>query len=430
MPFTLMMPKLSPTMEEGSITKWRKNVGDLVEAGDVLFEVATDKATVEHTALDGGFLRSVLVEIGEGVRVGQPVAVFTLSKEEDISSYQPEGLKPEVLPEVKVEETPEAKPVEKKEPRAASSMQQPLFTPEPPVENYKYPFPEGPLEGRIRVSPYAKKLAKDQGADLSTIKGSGPRGMIVSRDLASAQKGSKVFGSRAVPQVAPGSYEEEALSPMRKVIATRLQQSKSFIPHFYVTQHIDAEPMMKLREQLKSGGVKVTVNDIITRATALALKEHPVVNSGFNSETQSIIRFQTIDISIAVSVDAGLITPIVRYADYKNLGQIAVEVRLLAEKAKAGKLAREEYVGGSFTISNLGMYGVSEFKGIINPPQAAILCIGGVEDKVVLRNGMVHPGKSMTLSLSADHRVIDGSDAAKFIKTLQNLLENPALLLI
>lgn len=414
-------------MEEGSITKWRKNVGDHVAPGDVLFEVATDKATVEHSALDGGFLRSILVNIGEGVRVGQAIAVFSLSKDEDISSYKPEGVVQEQ--EAPKEEVLQAAPKPKEE-KPMVALGQPAFTPEPPLVDYSYPFLEGMAPLRTKASPYAKKLAKEQGVDLTSVKGSGPRGMVVSKDLALAQKGPKVFGSKEAPHLPPGSYEEEALSPMRRVIATRLQQSKSFIPHFYVTQKIDAEPMVELREQLKAGGVKVTFNDIIVRAAALSLKEHPTINSGFNSVNQSIIRFKTIDISIAVSVEAGLITPILRHADYKNLGQIAVEVRHLAERAKVGALAREEYVGGSFTISNLGMYGISSFQGIINPPQAAILCIGGIEERLILKEGTVFAGKCMTLSLSADHRVIDGSDAAKFMKTLQNFLENPALLLM
>ena len=433
MPFTLTMPKLSPTMEEGFITKWHKNIGDKVSAGDVLFEVATDKATVEYNALDEGFLRLVLVENGKEASVGDPVAVFTLSKDEDVSSYTPEGIPQEVKKEVlSIEKAVEveSKPEIVLQPKS-SGLQQPAFIPEPPLEKYVYPFPGGSLTDRVKATPFARKLAKEQGIDLSTVKGSGPHQRIVSADLSLAQKGSAyVFGQREIPETTPGSYEEETLSPMRKAIATRLQQSKSFIPHFYVTQVIDAEPMIALRDQLKNGEVKVTFNDIIVRAVALALREHPSLNSGFNSQSNSIIRFKTVDISIAVSVPEGLITPIVRHADFKNLGQIASEVKVLAGKAKAGKLLREEYVGGSFTISNLGMFGVSEFKGIINPPQAGILCIGGVEDKPVVRHGQVVPGKLLTLSLSADHRVVDGSDGAKFIKSLQKLLENPSLLLI
>ncbi len=432
MPFTLTMPKLSPTMEEGTIVQWKKKVGDYVKAGDVLFEVATDKATVEHTALDDGFLRSILVGDGKNAKMGQAIAVFTEKKEEDISSYKPEGVfQEEQKPQQALVESSVQENVPREERKDAPTLAQPAFTPEKPFETIAFPFPVGSQHVSIKASPYAKKIAQEKGIDLSTVRGTGPHQRITSRDLALGQPDASVaFGRREAPALPSGSYEEEPLSPMRKVIAQRLQQSKTWIPHFYVTQEMQIESLMAVREQLKSGGIKVTFNDLIVRACALALREHPEVNSGFNSVSQSIIRFKTVDISIAVSVEAGLITPIVRHADYKNVGQISVEVRALAEKAKSGKLAREEYVGGSFTISNLGMFGISEFKGIINPPQAAILCVGGVEERPVVRQGKVVPGKTMTITLSADHRVIDGADGAKFMKTLQRFLENPALLLL
>ena len=427
MPFTLTMPKLSPTMEEGTIIKWRKKEGDLVKAGDVLFEVATDKATVEYSALDDGFLRKILIVDGKEAKVNQAVAILSESKEEDITSYKPEGLAMEEKPQVVVQVEPEVKEAPKVLPIAS----QPAFTPESPLGEYEFPFPTSSENSKVKASPYAKKLAKEKGIDLSTVKGSGPHERIVSKDVSLGQPDTSVaFGRREAPVFAPGSYEEEALSPMRKVIAQRLQQSKSWIPHFYVTQEMDASGMIALREQLKTAGIKITFNDLMTKATALALRERPEVNSGFNSVTGSIIRFKTVDISIAVSVPSGLITPIIRHADFKNLGQIAVEVRSLAERAKLGQLSREEYVGGSFTISNLGMYGISEFKGIINPPQAAILCVGGIEEKPVVKKGLVVPGQVITCTLSADHRVIDGADGAKFLKILQRLIENPSLLLL
>jgi pyruvate dehydrogenase E2 component (dihydrolipoamide acetyltransferase) len=217
---------------------------------------------------------------------------------------------------------------------------------------------------------------------------------------------------------------------MRKAIGRRLQESKTFIPHFYVTQEIDAEPMVRIREELKKQGVRVTFNDFIMRATALTLRQHPEVNSGFDTVNNAIIRFKTIDISLAVSMEAGLITPIIRHADYKNLGQISSEVRALAKRARAGKLAREEYAGGSFTISNLGMFGVRDFIAVINPPQAAILAVGGIQDKPVVKEGQVVPGKVLSVTLSADHRVVDGVDSARFLATLQGLLESPSALLI
>ncbi len=431
MPFTLTMPKLSPTMEEGTIVKWRVKEGSHVKVGDTLFEVATDKATVEHNALDEGYLRKILVPEGGMAMVNEPVAIFTEKANESIEGYKPEGVAPtkkeEKKEEPKTAPTPEAVVVK----TAGPGMQQPAFVPEPPLPHYKFQTASEPIKGMVPASPLARKLAKEKGIDISTVAGSGPRGRVMSRDLDLGQpEGVVAFGRSEMPTVAPGTYEEEPLSPMRKIVGRRLQESKTFIPHFYVTQEVDAENLAEVREQLKAVGIKVSVNDLIVRAVALALRVHPHINSGFNSVNSTIIRFKTIDISIAVSLEAGLITPIVRHADYKDVGQIAAEVRQLAARAREGKLAKEEYTGGSFTISNLGMYGISNFIAVINPPQAAILAVGGIEEKPVVKEGKVVPGKVMTLTLSVDHRVIDGADAAKFLKTVQQYLENPAMLLI
>lgn len=436
MPFTLTMPKLSPTMEEGTIVKWRKKEGEFVKAGDVLFEVATDKATVEHSALDEGWLRKILIKEGEPAAVNQPIAIFTEKKDEGIEGYRPEGvvtkpLQPEAAPSPAKEGAPakEAAPVPA--PKAVGAIQQPSFVPEPPLAKYSFLGPQGEVTGRIPASPLAKKIAREKGVDLTTIKGSGPNGRIMSRDLDLAQPAAVVtFGRREAPTIVPGTFEEVPLSPMRKIIAQKLQESKTFVPHFYCTQEVLADKMVSLRSELATAGLKVSFNDFVMRASALALREHPNVNSGFNSTNNSLIRFKTIDISVAVSMEAGLITPIVRHVDYKNLGQISQEVKLLAARAREGKLSREEYVGGSFTVSNLGMFGISEFVAIINPPQAAILAIGGIEDKPIVKEGQIIPGKTMKITLSADHRVLDGADGAKFLKTVQKYLENPSLLLL
>ena len=399
-------------------------------------EFAVDGAKVAVVGLLSGRdplgMLAPLRRAGVGsVVVNQPIAIFTAEANENIEGYKPEGIQPEAAPQLKMEEKAEAKVPGKAQPVLAGTMQQPAFVPEPPLEKYEFEFPTGSPKKRISASPLAKKIAKEKGLDLSSVKGTGPSGRITSHDLDLAQPGQIVsFGKREAPTILPGTFEEIPLTPMRKVIGARLQQSKSFIPHFYVRQEIDAEPLFQAREQLKNGGLKVTYNDFIIRASALALKEHPHVNSGFNSVNQSIISFKTIDISIAVSIDAGLITPILRHADYKNLGEISVEVKELAARAKAGKLQPEEYKGGSFTISNLGMFGVSDFVAVINPPQSAILAVAGIEDCVRFKNGAAVLGKKMNLTLSADHRVVDGSDAAKFIKTLQKLLENPSVLLV
>jgi pyruvate dehydrogenase E2 component (dihydrolipoamide acetyltransferase) len=427
MPFTVTMPKLSPTMEEGAIAKWHKKEGDKVLSGELLVEVATDKATVEYNALDEGYLRKILIPNGGHAIVNQPIAIFTVKANESIDQYKPEGIEPKVEAKVNKAEPQAAVPTKTV---IATAMQQPAFAPEPPLEKYDFRFPtEG--GGRTPASPLAKKLAKEKGLDIGSVKGSGPNGRVTSRDLDLAQPDQTVsFGKRELPTIMPGTYEEQALTPMRKVIAQRLQQAKTYIPHIYVRQEIDAGALFEAREQLKKGNVKVTFNDFVIRACALALREHPLVNSGFDSTNQSIISFKTVDISVAVTVEGGLITPIVRHADFKNLGEISLEVKELAARAKTGKLKPEEYKGGSFTISNMGMLGVSDFAAIINPPQAAILAVGGIYDAPVVKNGALAVGKKMNVVLSADHRVLDGAESAKFIKSVQKYLESPALLLV
>ncbi len=429
MPFTLTMPKLTPTMEGGTIVKWHKKEGDSVKDGDLLFEVATDKATVEHSALDGGYLRKILVTEGEEALVNQAVAIFTESKDESIEGYQPEGLKQEEV-ETSTEESGAVEAAIPAAKKGGGVMSQVAFPIEPPLEGYTFEFDMG-MQERLAASPLAKKLAKEKGIDLTSVKGTGPDGRVMSRDLDLAQPDTPAsFGHKGTPKEKPGTYDEEPMSPMRKAIGEKLQASKTFIPHFYVQQDVDVEPMINLREQLKAGGIKVTYNDFIMRAAALALKEHPVVNSGFNSEGSQIVRFKTIDIAVAVSIKEGLITPIVRHVDYKNLGQISAEVKHLAGLAKEGKLQPHQYRGGSFTVSNLGMFGIHDFQAIINPPQVSILSIGGMRDCAVVKDGQVVPGKRMMLSLSSDHRVVDGADGARFICTVQKYLENPTILLI
>ncbi len=424
MPFTVTMPKLTPTMEEGTIVKWNKAVGDRVEAGDTLLEIATDKASVEHDALDEGYLRQILVHPDDEVRVGQPIAVFTEEKDESIEGYTPEGVAQDEKETAPVEEVKESAP--KATSRATGDgLAQPAIAPAPPLEHYHFAAAEP--RDRIAASPLAKKLAAEKQLDLSAIAGSGPGGRVVARDIETAPAAGRVaFGSQARPSLPPGTYEEEKLSPMRRTVGQRLQEAKTFIPHFYVTQEIDAAPLVALRAQLKEYGLRVSINDFVVRATALALREKPALNSGYNSANNTLIRFKTIDISIAVALPEGLITPIVRHADFKNVGQIGAEIRELAGRARQGKLDPEEYTGGSISISNLGMYGVSDFVAVINPPQAAIIAVGGILDVPVVKGGEIVPGKTMALTVSADHRVLDGAVVADFLVTLKTLLENPA----
>ena len=401
MPFTVTMPKLSPTMEEGNIVKWLRKEGTYVKEGDAFIEIATDKSTVEHAALDGGWLRKILVQEGQSAQVNQAIAIFTEQENESIEGYQPEG----------ISLTPESAQEHKKQPD--SNVEKSSLEP----------------ATRIKASPLARKVAKKQGLNLNLVKGSGPKGRIMSRDLVFASP-SATMKQQELPKRAVGEFEEETLSPMRKVIAQRLQDAKSFIPHFYCAQEVQMDKIVSLREELISLGIKLSFNDFILLATALDLIEHPQVNSGFNPKSRTIMRFKTIDIAIAVSIPDGLITPIVRLADYKNLQELSKEVKSLAVKAQTNKLKPKEYEGGSFTISNLGMYGISEFVAIINPPQAAILAVGAVEEKPIVVDQKIVIGKTLKLQLSVDHRVLDGVDAAKFLKTLQKYLEAPSMLLL
>ncbi len=435
MPFTLTLPKLSPTMEGGTLVKWHKKEGDQVKAGDLLIEVATDKATVEYNAIDAGWLRKILVKEGIEAIVNQPIAIFTEDKKESIDGYKPEGEAPAAKPkpeEAVVGDVGEGREQSQRAPEPKmGAARQPAFVPEAPLEMPKYLKKKTPHSDRVIASPLAKKLAREKGLDISTAKGTGPGERITSRDLEYAQpSGEFAFGRHEVVSEAPGSYDEMPLTPMRKVIGQRLQDAKTYIPHFYVSLKVSALPMIALREQLKSANVKATFNDLIIRGTALALRKHPEVNCGYNSVSNSIIRFKTVDIAVAVTVPSGLITPIIRHADYKNVGEISTEVKALAARAKEGKLEPQEYKGGSFTISNLGMYGVSEFIAIINPPQAAILAVSGIAQVPVVVNGQITIGQEMTLTLSGDHRVIDGVVGAEFLNTLKGYLENPALLLL
>lgn len=410
MPFTVYMPKLSPTMTEGVIAKWHKKVGDRVEAGDVLLEIATDKATVEHAALDEGFLRAIIGNEGDSLQVNDPICIFTETADESISGYTAKPLAERAIkPQVEAAPAPKA--------------------PNLPVAAVAATTTE-----RVKASPLAKKLAKERNLDLAAISGSGPSGRIMSRDLEKAPAATQAPAKKAECTAvstgpSPIPYTLEALSPMRAVIGARLQESKSTIPHFYVRQDVDAGPISALREELKRLEKSVTINDFIIKAVACALKKHPEINSGYDAQKKAALRYSRVDICVAVTIPGGLITPIVFDASRKSLSQISQDVKLLAGKAREGKLLPTEYQGGSFTISNLGMYGVDEMTAIINPPQGAILGVGAASDTPVIKNGQVVPGKKMTFTLSCDHRLIDGAEAAQFMRTLKELIENPVLFL-
>jgi len=386
-------------MTEGVITSWHKKPGDFVESGDVLLEIATDKATVEHTALDEGYLRKILCNDGESVAVNAPLAIFTETQDESIDSFTAKKEEP-----MKIAQQPQKKVEEKK-----------------PVQE---PAHKG--DTRFLISPLAKKLAKDQGIDISQVSGSGPRGRIMSRDLEGVEK---VKTPEARQKVLPKETKYIPLTPMRQVIAKRLQESKQTIPHFYISQEVDAEAIVMMRQSLKEQEVSFTINDFIIKACATALEKHPEVNSGYDAAKNACIRYGQVDISLAVTIEGGLITPILFDAASKSLTTLSLEAKSLAAKAREGKLQPQEYQGGSFTLSNLGMFGITEMYPIINPPQGAILGVGAVQDTVRIRDGVCKAGKKMMLTLSCDHRIIDGAVGADFMKTMRKLLENPLLFL-
>lgn len=404
MPFLLTMPKLSPTMEEGTIAKWHKREGEYVEADALLVDITTDKATIEHTALDAGWLRKILLPEGATARINEPLALFTEEEKEEIDSF-----------------------VLRSQTRISHTPSEPVASPSSLSARTR--------EERRRASPLARRIAKEKGVDLSRLTGTGPAGRITSKDVFRALAAGVPPLSGQAPafdSVDPeGAYEEIPLSPMRAIIARRLQEAKRTIPHFYLRQCIDAEPLVDLHAQGKKLGHKITLNDLLLRAVALALKEHPELNGGYHETHHTFLRFKSVDIAIAVTVETGgILTPLLRHADQKSLLEIATERQDLVERARKGKLQEREYKGGSFCISNMGMYGITEFTAIINPPHAAILAVGAITEEPVVRKGVVVPGKRLVLTLSADHRVVDGALVAAFMKTLQNLLENPSSLLL
>ena len=424
----LKMPKLSPTMETGTLVKWLKKAGDEIHFGDVLLEISTDKAVLEHTASEDGWLLEILVKEGTKIPVGAPIAVFSTEKNVTYDLKQLLPSQEAVSTDEPTQIVPNTSSQQDNSHYAGPSMAIVGFRPEPPLTT---PLTIKNPGDPVSASPLAKKLAKEQNLDLSGVAGSGPGGRIVKKDLEKAPPLRIAgFGYPEAPEVNPGTYVEEPLSPIREAISKRLQAAKTFIPHFYVRQRIYASPLLALLKELQAQNIKLSINDCIVRACALALKEFPEINSGFNSVDNTIIRFSTIDISIAVAIPDGVITPIIRCADRKNVGMISAEIKALAARAKQSALKEEEYKGGSFCISNLGMTGISDFTAILNPPQAAILAVGSVEEQPIVLNGELAVGSTCMLTLSVDHRVIDGYPAAMFMKRLQKLPEAPSVLLL
>ena len=410
------MPALSPTMTEGKLAKWLVKEGDDVRSGDVIAEIETDKAVMEVEALDDGKMASILIAEGtEGVAVGSVIAEILGDGEESNLSDQANA-EPETVA-APVEPAPTEAPV-------APAPVEPVATPAPAPA----PVVASQDGSRLFASPLARRIAADRGIDLKTISGSGPKGRIIKADLDQAPAMAPAIAS--MPQTMGEDSSVIENSQMRKVIASRLQQSMQDSPHFYVNMDIDIGAMLAARKTLNDhapDGVKISVNDMIIKAAATALMRVPEVNASWEGEQTR--RFNHADISVAVAIEGGLITPIIRHAEEKGLEAISSEVASLAKRAHDGKLAPEEYSGGSFTISNLGMFGVTSFTAVINPPQAAILAIGAGEERAVVRNGQLAVATMMTATLSSDHRVVDGANAARFMKVFKEIVENPVLAL-
>jgi len=434
------MPKLSDTMTEGVVSAWHKKVGDKVKSGEVLAEIETDKATMEFESFTDGVLLHIGVQPGKAAPVDGVLAV--LGKEgEDITKLlaDAEGEAPKEKAEVKEEKDQEpkeqeqkARPVENKDDPSEHSVEKaaPVTAPsKAPAARPLFggtPNAVAPASGngRVTASPLARRLAEEKGIDLGRVHGSGPEGRITKRDIEEFSGG---IGSYNVPQVE--QFEEVAVSQMRKTIAKRLAESKFSAPHFYLTLEIAMERAMQVREAINKQiePEKISFNDLVIKAAAIALKQHPKVNSSWLGDR---IRFnQHVHIGVAVAVEEGLLVPVVRFADGKPLRTIGTEVREFAKKAKDKKLQPADWEGNTFTISNLGMFGIEEFTAIINPPDACILAIGGIQEKPVVRNGQIVPGHTMKVTLSCDHRVVDGVTGAKFLNTFKELMEEPALML-
>jgi pyruvate dehydrogenase E2 component (dihydrolipoamide acetyltransferase) len=412
------MPKLSDTMTDGTVAAWHKKVGDKVKSGELLAEIETDKATMEFESYVDGILLYIGVQKGETVAVDALLAVFGKEGEDVSAIVAAEGAAPAAKEEAPV--TAASAPIAPvAEAPKAVVVQAPVAGAHSPAAA---PVPFN--DGRMRVSPLAKKLAEDKGLPLQYIPGSGDGGRIVRRDIDAFMAGASVQSASAVE-----SYTEENVSQMRKTIARRLAESKFTAPHFYLTMEINMGRAVEARAAMNAAtGSKVSFNDMVIKATSLALKQHPKVNSSWQGDT---IRYNHhVHMGVAVAVEEGLLVPVVRFADTKTLAQINLEVKTFAEKAKTKKLQPSDWEGNTFTISNLGMFGIEEFTAIVNPPDACILAVGAIREVPVVKNGMVVPGHTMKLTLSCDHRVVDGASGSAFLQTLKAMLEEPVLMFI
>ncbi|GAB5418934.1 MAG: pyruvate dehydrogenase complex dihydrolipoamide acetyltransferase [Crocinitomicaceae bacterium] len=416
----VLMPKLSDTMTEGVVAEWHKQIGDEVSSGELLAEIETDKATMEFESFYDGVLLHIGVDKGGNAPVNAVLAIIG-EKDEDVDAILAEAQK-EAPAEEKKEEAPEPKAESTPTPEPApASTPAPAPTPAPAANSV------AEANGRVFASPLAKKMANEKGIDLTNVQGTGDNGRIVKRDI--DHYVPYVGASKKRGFVGTESYKDETVSQMRKTIARRLSESKFSAPHFYLTLDIDMDNAMAMRKQLNAlEGVKISFNDMVIKAVGLALREHPNVNSAWYGDF--IRRNEHIHIGVAVAVDEGLLVPVVRFADGKEMQEIGAEVRELAKKAKSKKLQPQEWEGNTFTISNLGMFGIEEFTAIVNPPDSCILAVGGIKQVPVVKDGAVVPGNVMKVTLSCDHRVVDGATGAAFLQTFKETMENPIALVV
>ncbi len=438
----ILMPALSPTMEEGKLAKWLVKEGDTVKSGTILAEIETDKATMEFEAVDEGTIGKILVPEGaEGVKVNAPIAVL-LDEGEKLGDLP--AAAPAAKPDIPAAMKDIGDAVKKEAAPKAAAAPAPAAAPAAKADG-----------GRIFASPLAKRIAAQKGIDISALSGSGPRGRIVKADVENAKPGAAkpaAAGAPAatgggIPGVAPlpdarllypaGSYVETPHDNMRKAIAKRLTSAKTLIPHYYLTVDCNLDALMAVREKMNAAApkgkdkvpaYKLSVNDFIMKASAMALMKHPDVNASWTDT--AILRHKDADVGVAVALDFGLITPIIFKAQTKGLVEISNEVKTLAGLAKEKKLKPNQYEGGGFSVSNLGMYGIKNFTSIINPPQSCIIAVGAGEERPVVRGGKIEISTVMTVTMSADHRVVDGGTGAKFLQTLKQFIEEPASMLL
>lgn len=429
MPIKILMPALSPTMTEGNLAKWHKKEGDTVAAGDVIAEIETDKATMEVEAVDEGTIGRIIVPAGtQGVKVNEVIAVLLEEGENDSDLAKALDASSPVTPSAAEGSSQPSTPVK------TTSIQDPSTS----------PVKAGSAQddkNRIFATPLAKRIAKDKGIDLKSVKGSGPHGRIVKADLEKAKAATSPAAqtSSAAPQISGDEkinafgqiYTEIPNNNIKKITAKRLLESKTTVPHFYLTIDCRIDGLLEARKQLNAAGkdhYKLSVNDFVVKACAMALKSYPAANVSWTEE--AMLQFKHADISVAVATPNGLITPIVKQAETKGLVAISSEIKDLAKRARDGKLKPEEFQGGTFTVSNLGMYGISHFGAIINPPQSCILAVGAGEERPYVENGEIKIGTFMTCTLSTDHRTVDGAVGAEFLQVLKRYIESPTAMLL